>query len=181
MAGGTTHVEGDVTERIRSAALDLFAEVGYGSTTIDMIAASAEVGVASLYRRWPDKSALANDLVESTIDDFTAMFDQHSGGSSKQRFMELWARIWSYAQSHPSRILLVEGQTTDAFLSPQNGARKAALNERVNAELDALGIRAEPAIATSIVMGTTVALLRAGIRPDAAELGERLWSALRAA
>ena len=53
----------DTSERIKRAALARFVEVGFGSTTVDDIAAGAGVGVASLYRRWPDKAALANELM----------------------------------------------------------------------------------------------------------------------
>ena len=48
---------------IRAAILSLLAEVGYGSLTMDAVAAEAGVGKATIYRRWRTKE----DLVVDTI------------------------------------------------------------------------------------------------------------------
>jgi AcrR family transcriptional regulator len=50
---------------IRAAILRLLAEVGYGSLTMDAVAAEAGVGKATIYRRWRTKE----DLVVDTISD----------------------------------------------------------------------------------------------------------------
>jgi AcrR family transcriptional regulator len=48
---------------ILDAALDVLAEVGYEGMTIDMVAARAKAGKATLYRRWPSKTELVIDAV----------------------------------------------------------------------------------------------------------------------
>ncbi len=48
---------------IMDAALDILAEVGYDKMTIDMVAARAKAGKATLYRRWPSKTELVVDAV----------------------------------------------------------------------------------------------------------------------
>jgi AcrR family transcriptional regulator len=48
---------------IREAILKLLGEVGYGSLTMDAVAAEAGVGKATIYRRWRTKQ----DLVVDTI------------------------------------------------------------------------------------------------------------------
>jgi AcrR family transcriptional regulator len=48
---------------ILDAALDVLAEVGYDGMTIDMVAARAKAGKATLYRRWPSKTELVIDAV----------------------------------------------------------------------------------------------------------------------
>ena len=48
---------------ILDAALDVLAEVGYDGMTIDMVAARARAGKATLYRRWPSKTELVIDAV----------------------------------------------------------------------------------------------------------------------
>ena len=57
---------------ILDAALDILAEEGYERMTIDMVAARAKAGKATLYRRWPSKTELVIDAVacmkNSTID-----------------------------------------------------------------------------------------------------------------
>jgi AcrR family transcriptional regulator len=48
---------------ILDAALDVLAETGYDGMTIDMVAARAKAGKATLYRRWPSKPDLVLDAV----------------------------------------------------------------------------------------------------------------------
>lgn len=48
---------------ILEAALDVLAETGYDGMTIDMVAAQAKAGKATLYRRWPSKAELVLDAV----------------------------------------------------------------------------------------------------------------------
>lgn len=49
--------------KILDAALDVLSETGYDGMTIDMVAARAKAGKATLYRRWPSKSELVLDAV----------------------------------------------------------------------------------------------------------------------
>ena len=48
---------------ILAAAIDVLAETGYDGMTIDMVAARAKAGKATLYRRWPSKAELVVDAV----------------------------------------------------------------------------------------------------------------------
>lgn len=48
---------------IMNAALDVLAETGYDGMTVDMVAARAKAGKATLYRRWPSKPDLVLDAV----------------------------------------------------------------------------------------------------------------------
>jgi len=48
---------------ILEAALDVLAEAGYDGMTIDMVAARAKAGKATLYRRWASKPELVLDAV----------------------------------------------------------------------------------------------------------------------
>nr|WP_315266219.1 TetR/AcrR family transcriptional regulator [Microbacterium lemovicicum] len=48
---------------ILDAALDVLAETGYDGMTIDMVAARAKAGKATLYRRWSSKEDLVIDAV----------------------------------------------------------------------------------------------------------------------
>jgi AcrR family transcriptional regulator len=58
---------------ILAAALDVLAESGYDGMTIDMVAARAKAGKATLYRRWPSKAELVVEAVghlhEGDLDD----------------------------------------------------------------------------------------------------------------
>ncbi|PJJ63287.1 TetR/AcrR family transcriptional regulator [Compostimonas suwonensis] len=63
---------------ILDAAIDVLAETGYDGMTIDMVAARAKAGKATLYRRWPSKPELVLDAVacmKSNDIDFDALPD----------------------------------------------------------------------------------------------------------
>jgi AcrR family transcriptional regulator len=48
---------------ILEAAIEVLAETGYERMTVDMVAARAKAGKATLYRRWPSKADLVVDAV----------------------------------------------------------------------------------------------------------------------
>ena len=48
---------------ILEAAIDVLAESGFDGMTIDMVAARAKAGKATIYRRWPSKADLVLDAV----------------------------------------------------------------------------------------------------------------------
>ena len=49
--------------RIIEAAIDILADVGFDSMTMDMVAASAKAGKATVYRRWSSKAELVRDAL----------------------------------------------------------------------------------------------------------------------
>ena len=55
----------EVDHAIRRATLDLLAEESFDALTIEGVAARAGCGKATIYRRWPSKSALVVDAVAS--------------------------------------------------------------------------------------------------------------------
>ena len=59
-------------QRILDAARELFAEQGLGVTLND-IAHHAGVGVGTVYRRFPDKSQLIEELFEQRLEDLVAL------------------------------------------------------------------------------------------------------------
>jgi AcrR family transcriptional regulator len=63
---------------ILDAALDVLAEEGFDGMTIDMVAARAKAGKATVYRRWPSKTELVIDAVacmKNSDIDFTTLPD----------------------------------------------------------------------------------------------------------
>ncbi len=59
-------------ERILAAAREVFAERGPGAT-LDDVAARAGVGVGTVYRRYPNKDALLDELCEQRIEELAAL------------------------------------------------------------------------------------------------------------
>jgi AcrR family transcriptional regulator len=174
--------EPDFTDRIREAALQLFNERGYGSATVEAIAHAAGVGVGTIYRRWPDKPALANDVfawVESSIIE-AVTGKPLEARTGKQQFLELWRRTWDFSARHPDRVVFVEGHTHEAFLDDENRAMKDRFLQHIARRFDQIGLRASPELAVSMITGTIVQLIRNRVKADPNDLGERLWAALRA-
>lgn len=169
----------DTSERIKRAALARFVEVGFGSTTVDEIAAGANVGVASLYRRWPDKAALANELMVDYLVALEGILEPIVGGTRKSRFLTLWGRLWDQAKADPDLLLFVEAQASAGFMTDDVAVRKAAMVDRWMQTIGDVGIQADPGIATSMLVGTLTAIWRGGLEVDPDELGERLWAAVR--
>jgi AcrR family transcriptional regulator len=56
-----------VDEAIVDAALALLREQGFGAMTIEGVAARAEVGKPAIYRRFPDKAALAAAAIRTQL------------------------------------------------------------------------------------------------------------------
>jgi AcrR family transcriptional regulator len=54
----------ELENALLDAAWDELADVGFGSLTMESVAARAKTGVAVLYRRWPNKSELVLAAIE---------------------------------------------------------------------------------------------------------------------
>lgn len=169
----------DVTDRIRAVALRLFTEAGYGNANIEQIATEAGVGVASIYRRWPDKAALANDLLASALEQLSEIYRPIDASRPKDRFMVLWERVHTFVLANPEAFLFLEDGAKTTFISQENVDRKAELVADAEEVLADVGVKATTAVANAMVIGTLVSLVRAGVEPDLDDLGERLWQGLR--
>ncbi|MGT2427086.1 TetR/AcrR family transcriptional regulator [Amnibacterium kyonggiense] len=94
---------------ILDAALDVLAETGYDAMSMDLVAARAKAGKATLYRRWPSKADLVLDAVscmkqaQSRIEDlpdtgtlrgdFIAMIRPHSMEDAERRMRVMGAVV----------------------------------------------------------------------------------------
>lgn len=176
MSPGT---DDETADRIRAAALELFATVGYGSSNVDEVAAKAEVGVATLYRRWDDKKALANDVMSRAL---TAMDNVNLDLESDvpdERFHELWDRFWTWGLAHKHEFLFIETSLNAAFLSEENKSYKAQMNETSAALIASLGLSAPFDLIHSMIVGTIAGLLRNEATIDVQATGERILRALK--
>jgi len=101
---------------ILDATIDVLAESGYDGMTIDMVAARAKAGKATVYRRWASKSDLVIDAIgcmkNSDIDfdnlpdtgtlrgDLVAMIKPHSVQDATKK-IQVMAGIVSMMSTHP--------------------------------------------------------------------------------
>ena len=102
-------------DRIIEAALDILAESGFDSMTMDMVAARAKAGKATVYRRWTSKAELVRDALirmsrhsitlddlpdtGNLRDDLISLLKPYSAKKSEQKFRVL-ARLGSFFSEH---------------------------------------------------------------------------------
>jgi AcrR family transcriptional regulator len=73
----------DVTQRIRDAARQLFAERGYAATTTKEIAAHADVSETLLFRYYGGKAGLFDEVVSAPFDSLMDAFaERHADASA---------------------------------------------------------------------------------------------------
>lgn len=60
---GAAVMRSDVTDKLTRTFFEEWARTGYAGLSLERVARRAGVGKAALYRRWPDKAAMASDLL----------------------------------------------------------------------------------------------------------------------
>ena len=68
----------DITDALARAFFGEWARVGYAAMSLERVAKEAGVGKAALYRRWPDKKAMACDLLARVGLTLTVSDDQET-------------------------------------------------------------------------------------------------------
>ncbi|MEV1005642.1 TetR/AcrR family transcriptional regulator [Nonomuraea sp. NPDC050202] len=149
-------------ERIVGAALGLFAERGAG-VSMEEIAQAAGLGVGTLYRHFPDRHALVEDIAEATL---TALRD-HLRASLAQPPWEALLNLVRYCAEQPLALVTSLAGTTPASpcrarLTSEIDALLAGLIERAQ---DEDGIRRD--LSSEQIAGLlNVAICRPGARAD---------------
>ncbi len=137
---------------ILDAALEVLGEVGYVGMTMDLVAERAKAGKATVYRRWPSKSALVLEAVarlkQRAVDlehlpdtgtlrgDLLALFKPQPLEEG-QRTLTVMAGLASMISAEPSFAAAV----TDTLVTPWAEAhlalmKRAAERGEVSAETD---------------------------------------------
>lgn len=162
--------EADKRKLIMAAALTLFTESAYASTSVPQIAARAQVAAGTIYRYFPSKEALANAIYQ---EEKGAMRDAlraaltaagpHPGAEVETR--ACWTALLGLLHDHRAGVLFLEGQQHAAYLTDESRA--------VGTEVDAIafdvitrGQRAgvikpgEPGILAAMLFGAFVGLAK---------------------
>jgi AcrR family transcriptional regulator len=102
-----------VDAAIVAAALDLLRERGFGAMTIEGVAAKAEVGKPAIYRRFPDKAALAAAAIRTQLPDLEAI----DLGDTRA---EIWrAMSEGFPVDAPSYVRLIGGLIAEEERHPE--------------------------------------------------------------
>ncbi len=174
---GPTDAEA-TTQRIRAEALRLFAQRGYGNTTIEHISTAADVGVATIYRRWSDKAAIANELYGEGIDAMLSILHDADGDDPQAEFVAIWRHLWEWATSNRDLSLFITASAGAPWLTAENVARKAEVTRGELETYARLRIDASPDFAAALISGTMASVLATEPDIDPDEVAERLWRAL---
>ena len=163
---------------ILDAALEVLAETGYDGMTIDMVAARAKAGKATLYRRWSSKAELVIDAVacmkqeDLSADklpdtgtlrgDFVAMIKPHSLMDSERK-MKVMAGLMSLLATSPE----LADTAREAIIEPRAAVNRMFLQRakdrgEIAADID---IDTIASISQSMVAFRTI-MLRQPINPE---------------
>jgi AcrR family transcriptional regulator len=128
---------------ILDAALEVLAETGYDGMTIDMVAARAKAGKATVYRRWASKAELVIDAVAcmkrenlapellpdtgTLRGDLVAMIRPHSIEDSERK-LRVMAGVMSLLTSNPELAEAVR----EALVEPRVAVNRMFLQRAID-------------------------------------------------
>lgn len=92
----------EVHRKILTSALDLLNEFGYAGLTMEAVAARAEVGKASLYRRWAGKGPL---VMEALLEHFGSTLSISETGSAVNDLLLQMRAVAELLTGRPGRNL----------------------------------------------------------------------------
>ena len=108
-----------IDERALVATLEILAEDGFEATTMQAVAARADVHASALYRRWPSRIALIEDALSPTV--AIASFEP-TGELARdlRRFLRAYAATWGSPAARAAMPgLLAHYQSTGAARSEE--------------------------------------------------------------
>jgi AcrR family transcriptional regulator len=98
---------------ILQAALDLVSAEGYRAITVDQIAARAQVGKMTIYRRWPNKAAVVMDSLLEIVGPETDFPSTPCALESMKKQLHLQVKFFRSKYGRLIRSLLAEAQSND--------------------------------------------------------------------
>jgi AcrR family transcriptional regulator len=110
---------------IADKAFELFTDHGFGRTTVEQIAAAAEVGPSTLYRYFPTKETLVLEFVEDCLLDAVAWFREQPAVDLQDGLQSVIERVLDQLVSDPDRLRAVFD------LAAQTASVSAHLNEMI--------------------------------------------------
>jgi len=116
-------------DRLRAAAVELFAERGYGGASMGELADRVGIAKASLYNYYPSKEALLVDLLERAHAEWnaatTALLD--GPGTATEKIRGYFAAIFDLVERSPQVVAVLRIATS--MLPEDPGGRVRALVE----------------------------------------------------
>jgi AcrR family transcriptional regulator len=125
---------------ILHSTLELLAETGFSSLTIEEVAARAGVGKATVYRWWPHKGALIADAFASSSTSKLRFPDTGSLATDMSRQMRQLVKVFSSPRGRIVSAILAAGQNDreviaafrERFLQPRRQEAYATLRRGIS-------------------------------------------------
>ena len=97
-------------DQILEAALRLFAERGFHGTSMPELAAAAGIAPASIYRHFPSKEALVNELYRACKQLLAARLlgAVTADAPLRDQFHQLWRALYAFACDQPRAFAFLE-------------------------------------------------------------------------
>jgi AcrR family transcriptional regulator len=126
-----------IDELVVAATVELLAEHGYEATTVQAISRRSGVHASAIYRRWPNRVALIQDV---TLPLFREGRFRATGDLRRdlRRFVGALAKQYSTPAARAAIPALLAEYQGDAVTAPEEWAR-ISLRPQFNALLDAAG------------------------------------------
>lgn len=175
------------------AALDLFVERGFYGTAVPEIADKAEVGAGTIYRYFPSKEALVNELYrEEKLRFGASVIDNFPTGNARELFRTLWMRMAKFAVENEKSFVFLELHHHARYLDAESRAVEKRMTSLFTNVIIAAQSRGElkvgsPQLFMGIVMGAFIGVIRSCVEDDHEasdadwKLAEQcVWEAIRA-
>lgn len=126
-------------EHLLDVAAEVFEEVGYDAATTNMVASRAEVPVGTLYRWFPDKSALAEALTDRYLQHLVALYaDLLSDIEPDERIGDFLRRIMHRLIEETRSQVALSALLVSAMVPGGRSMAGARLREGLGAHIRAL-------------------------------------------
>ncbi|MEO6772705.1 MAG: TetR/AcrR family transcriptional regulator [Kofleriaceae bacterium] len=180
-------------DAVMNAALELFVARGFYGTAVPEIADKAEVGAGTIYRYFPSKEALVNELYRQEKTRFgAAVVTGFPAGNARELFHMLWRRMVDFAVEHQQSFQFLELQHHAAYLDAESHALESRMTKMFEQIIESAQQRGElkagsPALLMGLVMGAFIGVIRSCVEVDLDpasadwKLAEQcMWEAIRA-
>lgn len=175
------------------AALDLFVDRGFYGTAVPEIADKAGVGAGTIYRYFPSKEALVNELYrQEKLRWGGAVIDSFPTGNARELFRTLWMRMARFAVDNEKSFVFLELHHHARYLDAESQALEKRMMELFTNVVVSAQARGElkagaPRLLMGMVMGAFIGVIRncVELETKASEADWKLaeqcmWEAIRA-
>ena len=110
--------------RILDAALPLFVQHGFVGTPVPAIAEAAGIAAGTIYRSFPSKEALVNELYRETKHALMAALldDLDLAQPPRMTFRHIWFQLGRFAREQPDALAFLELHHHGAYLDAESMA-----------------------------------------------------------